>query len=148
VFASAEDALAAAREAYDGYLAATDAMIRDGGRSPERISAWVTPNHYAIDVEIAKGWATSGLHRSGGRKVTAFELESVAEDGNGTVEVNVNVCVDISGTRQLDSSGRDITEQQRTVLFPHEAQFVNLHPGDSRLVVANGQYWSGDDFCD
>lgn len=64
-FASDEEALAAAEEAYAAYLAMSDLIAQEGGRDPERIAAFVTEEQLALELQgfalySAQGWRTQG----------------------------------------------------------------------------------------
>jgi hypothetical protein len=141
VFASEEEALAAAEEAYAAYQAAVD-------------NALATYNTDALS-DIATGAALEEalesvvLYQEDGRRIvgsSSISSETLADADLHSGDVQLYACLDISETRVFDSAGTDITPPGRASRFP---MIVALILGEelSHLVVSEEEVWDGSDFC-
>jgi hypothetical protein len=147
VFASDAAALAAAKKAFTGYVAASDAIGNDGGNDPKRIAQWVTPARLKTETKAFDDFAKTGERLDGPSVVSHFELQEVDQTPSGKVALTAYVCDDVSGSRLLDSSGADITPSARTDVVPLQVHFQNLTDGSRVLVVEGSDPWSGSNFC-
>ncbi|MFT4284557.1 MAG: hypothetical protein QM598_06970 [Protaetiibacter sp.] len=137
VFASDEEALAAAEEAYGKYIATVDAILNDGGASPERLEPLVSAEIYANEVtgfaEIAEnGWR--------GKGATQANLSLQKYDKS---ELTSYVCEDISGTDILDGDGKSVVKPNRQTLLPYVVTF-DLH---DHLRILEKERWDGSSVC-
>jgi hypothetical protein len=137
VFASDEEALAAAEEAYGKFLAATDAVIRDGGSEPERVQAYLSPELYQRELAGYEQLAQNGWHGVGS---TTFDLKLQRFFG-GTVVAYA--CDDVSQTDVVDSNGESVVLAGRAERVAYEVEF------DARndLVIVRKDVWSGGGVC-
>ena len=146
VFASDEEAQAAAEAAYAAYLAVSDAISADGGANPERIEPLVSGEQYQVELDgfttySAKGWKTIGS--------TTFDtaqLQAYADYGDGTSTVSIYVCSDTTGVRLLDSTGSDITPSDSAARRTLELSFSNEEPA-SPLVLESAGIWNSESEC-
>jgi len=117
VFASDEDALAAAKMAYGNYLAISD---------------------------LISTFAKSGQHQVGLSTITNVKLQRLEDDGYGHVTVTIYACTDFSGTRFLDSAGQDVTPTaSRAATLELEFSLTPLSP----LIMSGSGLWSGQSIC-
>ena len=79
LFASEEEALAAAEEAYAGYLAASDAVLAGGGLDPERTYPFLTETMQEQQVKSLKLYLDSGWHTSGASIFDRFEVQQFVD---------------------------------------------------------------------
>ncbi|MFC5788554.1 hypothetical protein ACFPPE_01660 [Agromyces tardus] len=142
IFASDEEALAAAVAAHEAYLAMNDAIISDGGGT-ERILAYTTPEYGAQRIDELAAFVSSGL-RSTGR--TTFDTVSLAEyaESEQPPRISMYACVDVSGTRLINSAGVDVTPADRDSRVP---VLLSFEGGPGSVLVSGSQLWSGDNFC-
>jgi hypothetical protein len=147
VFKSDAAALAAAKKAYEGYSSTSDAIGRDGGQNPERIARWVTPARLIGELKDAKSLAASHQHLEGSTAFNSFALQRSAQSGSGVARVDVYVCVDVSQTKLLDATNRDVTPANRAVVVPLEVEFKSPSPRATSLVLSESTPWSGKNFC-
>jgi hypothetical protein len=147
VFASDAEALAAAEKAYAGYSAASDAVARDGGTNPARISDWVTMDWLAEEVSAASEFALSGHHLSGRTTYSSFALQSVGQNPLGEAVVGAYICLDVSGAKVLDTHNVDVTPPSRPNVIPIEVQFTSRAAASSTLVLSKSDPWPGTNFC-
>ena len=144
IFASEEEALAAAEEAYAAYSEMSDLISSEGGAEPERIAPLVTESQLEREVETAEYFSSRNLRAVGGPTVTYFELQQFSESAEGA-EVVVYVCLDVSETRVVDATGADVTPPDREPTVPLEVEFVSDEANS--LLVARSDVWSGSSFC-
>lgn len=144
IFASEEEALAAAEDAYAAYLEMSALIAIDGGANPERIAPFVTEEQLADELEGSQYFVENGIHASAGGTIVSTTLQQYSESGR-SAEVVVYVCLDVSAVRILDSSGADVTPADRA---PHVALEVVLD-GDSseKLLIVDSQQWPNSDSC-
>ena len=147
VFASNAAALAAAKKAYVGYLAASDAISQDGGKNPQRISPWVTKDRAAIEIKQFAGIAKTGDHIDGSSSFSIFRLQQLTQSPAGHVELSAYVCDVVSNSRIIDRSGSDVTPSTRQDVIPIEVDFQNVKTGARSFLVEGSTPWSGTNFC-
>ncbi|MFB9641344.1 hypothetical protein [Agromyces lapidis] len=146
IFASDEEALAAAVEAYEAYAAASDAIAADGGAGPERIDAFVTSAFAEILYEEFRALRTAGGHLEGSG---TFDTVSLAqhEQVDGAVHVTLYFCQDVTNVRAISADGKDVTPASRPDRVPSQGNFVTNGLDPDALVVDGITQWSGSDFC-
>jgi hypothetical protein len=146
IFASDEEALAAAKAAYERYRAISAEISQDGGEEPERIDVAVTPKYAAALHEEFAALKEHGLHMQG---TTAIDSLSLAEwyGDAGVARVSLYLCRDVSGTRVIGPDGKDVTPADRPDRTPLVADLVSGSGEPTELVVDGVEKWSGDDFC-
>ena len=147
VFASDADALAAAKKAYTGYLAATDAVGNSGGVQPDRMAPFVTAEWLPRELRDYESLAKKGEKFRGRTSFTNFTLQSHDQSSTGIAQVEAYVCVDVSKSTLLDAKGRDITPATRINLIPAVVDFVGRTPHSSELLLDGSEPWSGANFC-
>jgi hypothetical protein len=109
VFASDEEALAAAEAAYAEYLRVSDAITADGGANPERIEPLVTVAQYQVELDGFQLYQSKGWKTAGSSQFETLELQNYSENGDGSADISMYVCSDISNQRVVDSNGLDVT---------------------------------------
>jgi hypothetical protein len=104
VFASDEEALAAATEAYKAYQSVLNEISRDGGSNPERIAAVVTSDRLEKELEGFGELAKAGRRLTGEPVVAETIFQQLYVGALGMTVVVVYACVEPSGARILDSA--------------------------------------------
>lgn len=140
VFASEEEALAAAEEAFAAYLAMADLISQEGFAEPERIKPFVTEEWLPAEL---KGFAESAQlkrRQEGGTDFHSTELQQVIDDD--TTVVIINTCLDFSQSRILDPQGPvDLSH-----VPPRSTVEVTLESRDSsqtKLILGGFSPWHG-----
>ncbi|MET3768600.1 hypothetical protein ABIB15_001282 [Marisediminicola sp. UYEF4] len=142
VFASEEEALAAATEAYAAYLDLGSQVAHEGGVQPERMAEVSTGNAYEQELEVFAAIRGDSLRGVGEQ---TFDTVRVQSYDKATGDVTVYLCLDTSGTKLVDSGGASTATEERTTRFPLE---VALTLGDEgSLLLTESQSWSGSNFC-
>jgi len=148
MFATDEEALAAAEEAYAAYLRAVDAMLQSGGIDVSNLAGVATSD------ALEQASADADEFRKLGYRTTGFTLLRsimLQQQGSGASDDNENVvvayiCEDASGIDLLDSHGLSVVAGDRENLTPFEVSFGR--PDDAaRLLVASRTLWSGAGPC-
>ncbi|MGV8883082.1 MAG: hypothetical protein ACOH19_13110 [Rhodoglobus sp.] len=142
VFASEEEALAAAVAAYEEYLKVSDEIAADGGANPERLKDLVTEEWYEVELEGFASIRDAGISQIGATHSRNAVLQSYTNDSPG--EVRLNICADTSETRFLNATGADVTSQSRKTLVTVEAIF-SLQAED--LLLDGNEPWAEDSLC-
>jgi len=137
VFASDEEALAAAEEAYGKYLAVVDAILSDGGRDPERLLDVVSDEVYERELEGFKTYESKGWRQIGTR---TFSLTLQRYDSGSVV---VYSCDDVSATDVVDSSGTSIVSPDRQETYAFEVEFLH----ETTLILDRKELWDGGAVC-
>lgn len=136
-FASDEEALAAAEEAYGAYLAVSDQVIRDGGTQPDRLKAFVSDPVYAEELKGMQRLADNGWRGVGHTSFTLI-LQQFDEE-----TLTAYSCDDVSQTDLIDATGASVVKPDRQTLLPFEVEF---DLGDSFRVV-DKVLWNGGGVC-
>lgn len=138
VFASDEEALAAAEEAYGKYLETVDAILADGGSNAERLKPLVTPALFEHEREGFATYASKGWRGIGTR---TFTLALQQYDSTG---ITAYSCDDLTNTDVVDTSGASIVSDTRENEYAFE---VSFELNDRSLVVASKELWDGGGVC-
>jgi hypothetical protein len=144
IFESDEEALAAAEEAYGAYSAASSQITMEGGRDPERIGSFVSPDMLKEQLEGFALYSEAGWHTSEPAAYDSFVLQQHNEEP-GLATIVVYVCVDVSTVRILDDMGSDVTPPARPERVPLEVEMEFVGPDEGLLT--RSELWGGEDFC-
>ncbi len=147
VFASDEDALAAAEAAYGHYLAISDEVTAGGGLHPEKMQSLVSEDQYQLLMKSMKSLADKGWRTSGSTAFEQMTLASRTEEGQGAATLDLYLCVDVSAVRILDSSGLDVTPSTRVNVVALEVSFDVARAASPEFVLTNSDSWTGTEFC-
>jgi len=141
VFASDEEALAAATAAYTEYLRVSDAITADGGANPERIKPLVTAEQYAVELAGFTSLSAEGWQTRGESTFTNALLQTYDVAGN----VSIYVCSNTAGIQVTDSAGVDVTpasaQKQQTLQVSF---FAGSNVG---LVLERTEVWDSKANC-
>jgi hypothetical protein len=140
VFASEEEALAAAEEAYREYLRVSDLIASEGGEDPERLAPFVTPDWLDKEKEVFASIQLSGRRSVGTTAVSSMTLQAVEAE-----VMSVYVCLDTRLSRVLDAEGIDVTPEDRPAIVDLELTF-DIET-DGALVLARSEPWPTGSFC-
>ena len=147
VFASDEEALAAATDAYAKYLEVSDQIAHDGGAGADRIENLVTEDWYPNELEQYRLLAGTGQHQVGS---SAFENATLQRRDVSEAHHQIVVfyaCLDLSGTRLVDQGGHDVTPEDVDLRSPFEITMNGLSEDSSELLLAGMERWSGSGVC-
>ena len=147
LFASDEEALAAATEAYAAYLEADD---RSWQGNPETVEAFLkltVGEAHEEDVAIRSQFAENGWTRIGSTSFDSMTLQSHDVNSDGLTEIRAYVCLDVSQADVLDSEGTSTAKPDRPLILPLQVAFLaGTHP-ETSIQLSESRVWSGPDFC-
>ena len=147
LFASDEEALAAAEEAYAAYQHVSDAILVDGGAEPERLLEVATEAQYEYEKAGFDAAKANGLRSTGGSTFDTFSLmEFQPRDEDGEMKLSAFVCDDFRNVDVLDANGESVVASDRPDRFPRVAYF-EARAVELRIVVSAIDEWEGDNFC-
>jgi hypothetical protein len=147
VFATDADALAAAKTAYTGYLAASDAVGADGGRNASILSTWVSKAWFPTEAKSYLDFSKTHNVASGTTTFTDFLFERQSLTRSGDATVVAYVCLDLERVRIKDASGAIVTPTGSQNHVPLEVTFVSKSHASVLLVIDRSTPWRGADFC-
>ncbi len=136
LFASEEEALAAAEEVYSAYQAAVDRTLNNGGSSTDDLTAYATIPVVELQKEGFTTFSESGWRSEGSTKLDTWTLQSF-DDANSTV--TFYVCKDVSDVRVFDASGQSVVSADRPSRAAVQVRAVTTR-GD--LVIAEESVWA------
>lgn len=145
VFASDEEALAAAEAAYLRYSELINLIAKEDNSEPERIRS-VATGAYAAGIEkLFHDLSQRGLTIEGVSRVDSFRLVEAAVV-DGSAEVSILVCSDVSGSRILDERGVDVTPSERPPRSALQVTMISTTNDAQHLLVDREDPWLGD-YC-
>jgi predicted small lipoprotein YifL len=139
VFASEEEALAAAEEAYGAYLDMSNLITSEAGANPDRIAPFVSGRRLADEIDGFEIYSESQIFTVGKDTFEVLDLQRVDET-SGDAEVVIYVCWDASNVRLTDASGADVTPAERDVRDLLEIVMVTVG-GRLPLVLDSDLAW-------
>ena len=110
-FASDEEALAAAEEAYAAYRSLADQISNDGGLRPERIATVTTPELAAQEIAGYQELSAAGLRTVGLSQFSSLRLDDRRPRTDESV--SVVLCDDVSGIEVVGPDGKVVTSPTR-----------------------------------
>ncbi|HEX7834119.1 MAG TPA: hypothetical protein VF479_01480 [Pseudolysinimonas sp.] len=141
VFASEEEALAAAEDAYGAYLNSADEISAESGKDPERIEQFASGQ---LLEDALEGF--SQLHDKHWRTVGSSTVDSFTEQfvDLASPVVVAYVCVDVSAVDVLDEDGKSVVSPDRP---DRQAFEVTFEMGDLGLLPDQRSPWTGGGVC-
>lgn len=142
IFKSDEEALAAAKEAYERYRLTVDEIFKSGALDTSELAS-VAVGHQ-LEVELA-GFAKvreEGLHSTGKTTFKPLTLQQYDKySTTGESIVVAYVCEDVSDTDVIDAAGKSVVSPDREKTSLYEVTF-DLAKDHNKLLVSNIQRWS------
>lgn len=132
-FASDDDALRAAKDAYTDYEKVANAIVRSGGKKPERLAPYVTADALAKQIKGFRALSDNKVTAVGNSSFDSVKLEWWQSTMEKTY-VTISLCEDISNVRVIDVNGKDVTPVDRLDYLPQELTFVPAGSGDSLVL--------------
>lgn len=147
VFASDEEALAAAVEVFEEYQEVVYNTDDLGVPDFDELSELVTDEWLEVERQGFENNAQSGLRLEGVATQTNRLLQQWWEDPPGVANVIVYFCEDQSSVRVVSESGQDVTPVSREDIVPIEVYFVGISTGSKTLRIAEVGPWAGSGLC-
>jgi hypothetical protein len=138
VFATEEEALAAAEAAYREYLAVSDAIFHDGGNEPERLESVATGPFLAESVAGFIRIGEQGLRSLGSARLESIRIQQFEADGS----ITAYLCDDVSEIDVINEQGESVVSGAR----PPRTMFEVSFDYSEQLMISSRQVW-GDGGC-
>lgn len=146
LFASEEEALAAAEDAYEAYLEMSNLISSEGGADPERIATVAVDEIYASSLEGFETLRQNEWRSDGESVLASIDLQFADLDANsGEDIVAAYVCVDYSRVDVLDRDGASVVSPERPDVQAFEVFFDATAVGS--LVAASREPWDAAATC-
>lgn len=142
VFASDEEALAAAEESYKRYLAVSDQIFAEGGANPERLAEVATGTFLEAETEGFKRIAANGWHSVGSAAIHTIDLQQFSPASDVEM-VTVYLCDDVGGVDVVGADGISVVSPDR----PTETLFEVTFDWESNALLVSGRTVWGDGRC-
>lgn len=147
VFASNDEALAAATAAFAAYENESAVILSAGGTDPERIAPFVTADYLPDILTTYQGFMDRGQRSEGAESFDTVSLVRYADAPVGNAEVSIYLCADLTNTRVLDLDGMDVTPPDRPLRLPLQVELSSSESDATVLLVSKEAVWSGRNFC-
>ena len=149
VFASDDEALAAATSAYAAYTTASDSFITNvSDRADTSIFDSLVSSRYLPGVlEGLDDFAKSGRLGLGKSVFDTVSIVSYSDAALGQAKVDLYLCADFSGIRVYDTTGQDVTPGSRPDRVPMQVGFVSSENNPPKLLIDREDSWQGLNFC-
>lgn len=147
VFASDEEALAAAVAAFEEYQSVAYGLYLAGSPDFETLQGLVTDEWFQQEVRSAEEFESDGLTIDGGATTIESRLQQWWEEPAGVAHVVVYICEDISATRIIDARGKDVTPVDRDDTVPIEVVLVSSSLDLNSLLISEVRPWAASGFC-
>jgi hypothetical protein len=146
LFASDEEALAAATAAYEEFLDVSGQILRDGGAQPERLEPLVSDEVYQSEADGFSTFVANGWRAIGQSTLEGSILQQHVAGPPGAAEVQIYVCVSLGSTDVLDASGKSVVDPSRPEQQAFEALFTSRANG--QLLLEAESVWGGGGVCE
>ncbi|MCA1942185.1 MAG: hypothetical protein LDL15_01070 [Yonghaparkia sp.] len=146
LFASDEEALAAATEAYEEYLAVSNAVFAKPPRDIDRLLEVATPEFVEAERSIAERFDANNWTVAGGTELVTAELQQWFREPSGLTYLVAYMCVDVSTARILDEAGQDVTPVGRPNNVTLEVTMRGSSVGE--FMLEKSELWQEVSACD
>ena len=143
VFASNDEALAAATAAFGEYQSMSNTIAHEGGTDPQRIENFAMGTVLESELGIYKTLSTGGLRLVGDLAFDSLAIQSANLESGA---VTAYVCLDVVNTDVVDGNGLTVVPPGRPDRYPLQISFIR-DPSSDRLLVEKSDSWSGSNFC-
>ncbi len=140
IFATDEDALAAATEAYAKYLEVSDEIFANGGEGSEALSDVLVGKQLEVEENSFLKVQQNGWHSVGATALSEPKLQQYDRSSLGPSIVVAYFCEDISGADVLDATGNSVRSDDLAERSLYEVTF-DLKPESYQLLVSDRNLW-------
>ena len=145
LFASDEEALEAATEAYEQFLAVSGQILREGGQGPERLKPLVSDAVYESEAEGFALLEENGWRAVGESVLIGSELQQHTPGPPGIAEVIAYVCVSVENNDIVDTAGLSQVATDRATEVSFEIVFTSMPSGS--LTIDRKTTWADSAAC-
>lgn len=146
LFASDEEALAAAEAAFAEYLAVFDEVFAQGGTDASRLEAVAAEDVLEADLTRAERFQSDDFTQTGTSTVLETSLQQHVSGPAGVAEVVTYSCLDAFSITVLNADGVDVGNPERAATATFSNTFTSTSEGD--LLLVRSELWREDTECD
>ncbi|NEM90848.1 hypothetical protein [Galbitalea soli] len=128
------EVLAAATNAYTGFVMIEDRLLQNSREPAGSLMAWATPQFGASEQRELQKARNAGEHLVGRLYVSGFDLLS-RKNVAGAVRAKLFACADATHSQYLDSNGRNARNPKSALRVAVEVDLRQLVVGASPLLV-------------
>jgi hypothetical protein len=146
VFASDEEALAAATETYEKYLDAYDAYWAGRITKSEYLEL-STGTLHEEEVQSMSEWEQKGWKAVGNTTFDSIQLQSLSQSESGGWQIRTYLCADATEGDVVNADGVSVARPDRPLRLPLEIEFQSSPDAPADLKISESSAWSGTNFC-
>jgi hypothetical protein len=147
LFASNDEALAAATAAFTNYLAAGDSAGAIGSDSWNAYMALTVGTAQEGDIAARKVLVEDARSLTGTTAFDSMAIQSSSAQPDLTWEIRTYLCLDVSGGHMIDANGNNVSTPYRQTRLPLVVVFVSPSDQSTQLLISESRVWSGTNFC-
>ncbi|WP_157487934.1 MULTISPECIES: hypothetical protein [unclassified Leifsonia] len=144
VFASDEEALAAAEKAYAAYVDVQNDVWSDGGEGFDRYESVASRSALETAIADAQEIMNAGVRTEGENTFVVDAMQSV-DYSSDEVEIVLYVCNDASAVRAIDEDGVEVGNPDGAEITPWQ---IAVSGPSTLLKISERTFWTGDNFCE
>ncbi|NQX27710.1 hypothetical protein HQQ81_10190 [Microbacteriaceae bacterium VKM Ac-2854] len=144
IFATDDDALAAAQAAFQRFLDATNTIEADGGSGTDALANVVSGDLLTQMTSSYAEMASAGVHSVGATTFDGATFTSRAMEGDAE-SVTIGACVDSTDTKVVDASGATQNPPDSRARVPFEVEVSATSP--TAVTVVNLSPTSETESC-
>jgi len=144
IFASDEEALAAAEAAYEQFLIASAQATGSGGTNLDALDEVAIGDAYKAQRESAAAYVKDSIRSTGQRTFKTHQLQSHSEDSDRGAVVAFYVCDDLRALDVVDAAGVSVVAPDRVVDVPY---LIVVEGKAGALKVSEKDLWERENFC-
>ena len=134
LFATEDEALKAATDAYAAYLKVSDQILAEGGTDPERLATVAVGEQLRADAAGFADAAAGGLRGAGSTTFDHVRVQQYQLEAPGAAIVYL--CEDVSQVDVLNSQGASVVTASRPQRQAYEVTFDRASRVSNQLLVA------------
>lgn len=140
-YATDEEALAAAEEAYAEYTRVMGEVLHESGANASRLESVAVGTFLDASVEDLENFAKQGGRATGQVANSGFELQRYSPNGSTSEVITVYLCADVSELELLDADGNSLVTENRPDQSRLQATF-DFSVERQVLLVSEVEVWS------
>lgn len=144
IFASEDEALAAAVTVYKKYSEAYFAVLASGVADYQRVRDFVTRGYFT-ELNGDTSFENKGEHTEGAPEFDSAALIDLHQSQESAT-IQIRICQDVSNVNIYNSNDELLSTDSRQLRFPIELS-LRWDNKDNVLRIADEGPWQGENFC-
>ncbi|WP_341952514.1 hypothetical protein [Salinibacterium sp. TMP30] len=140
-YATDEEALAAAEEAYAGFVTISNEILNEGGADPERIESITVGDFASRTLDSYEKFGREGKRSVGNAQFDSAVLQRYSAIGGNAKIITIYVCHDVTGVELVDADGNSLVKADRQARVQLEVTF-DFDPLEQKLRLSERDVWT------